>query len=129
VIRILVVDDDAWMRDSTSRILESEGWEAVPANEGKEALAKLAEERFDLVVTDLVMPGMEGIETIARLRKLNPATPVIAVSGGGRTFPGEYLTLATQLGASLALAKPFDRRELIEAVRSVLRLGEPPGPP
>ncbi len=75
---------------------------------------------FDLVITDLIMPEKEGLETIADIRKLCGDLPIIAISGGGRVGPTNYLETARFIGANTTLAKPFGRRELIKTVSELL---------
>jgi DNA-binding NtrC family response regulator len=75
---------------------------------------------FDVVITDLIMPEMEGIETMMRLRKLDPGVKVIAISGGGRNRPDEYLHMATKLGALSTFKKPVDRTALLYAAQALV---------
>ena len=90
------------------------------ANDGFEAVRVVDAEPFDLVVTDLIMPEMEGIQTIQQLRRLAPAMKIIAMSGGGVGNPGDYLELARELGASYTLAKPFTPELLLDVVSKAL---------
>ena len=79
-----------------------------------------AGETFDVVITDLIMPDMEGIETITALRKQNPKVKVIAISGGGKNRSEDYLSLALKLGAQRTFSKPVDRDALLEAVKDLI---------
>lgn len=117
---ILVIDDDASVREVVREMLELEGHEVTIAENGSEAIALLAGRRFDLVVTDLIMPEKEGIETITEIRRTDSRTPIIAISGGGRLGPGDYLETARYIGADATLAKPFTRQELLTTVESLL---------
>jgi CheY-like chemotaxis protein len=74
----------------------------------------------DLIVTDIVMPNMEGLEVILALRKSHPAIPIIAVSGGGALKDQDYLDFAAKLGAAATLTKPFRREELLRLVHGIL---------
>jgi two-component system, cell cycle sensor histidine kinase and response regulator CckA len=127
--RILFVDDDADVALFASRILSDEGYEVLVGGDGDVALSIVQTERPDLVITDLVMPGREGLATIMALRKSHPSLPVIAISGA---FGGYFLKAATTLGARASLPKPFTREQLLEAVRAVLgdrgRTCREPGP-
>lgn len=119
--RILVIDDDELMRSMLSQMLGRAGYEIILAANGHEGLKQFhAHAPFDLVITDLIMPGKEGIETMMELRHDHPALPIIAISGGGRTTGRDYLPIAAQLGARRTVAKPFTRQEILEAVQDVL---------
>jgi len=129
--RILVVDDEPMLRRTVRAILEREGHVVVEAEDGHQAVKRFTQEGFDLVITDIVMPNREGVETIGDLRRLDPALPIIAISGGGAAGPAAvdlFLQLADQLGAMRTLAKPIRQTELIEAVNNCLRRRDPPEP-
>ena len=113
---IVVIDDDDGYRAATKRALELEGHEVRTAAEGGEGLALCRQEPADLIVTDLFMPGKEGLETIQQLRREFPDVPIIAVERGA----GDLLEVARHLGAKRTLAKPFDEGELTDAVRELL---------
>lgn len=118
--RILLVDDNDQLRRLLARVLDRAGYRVIEARHGGEALAHQRREPADLVITDLIMPEKEGIETILELRQVNPQTRIIAMSGGGRVNATDYLTLAAALGASRTMAKPFSEEELLTAVREAL---------
>ena len=118
--RVLVVDDEEPIRVLLAQVLRRAGYAVTCAVNGDDALRCLHAEPADLVVTDLIMPGKEGIETITDIRREYPGVGIIAMSGGGRAGPGNYLALAERLGADRSLAKPFDRNVLLEAIREVL---------
>ncbi len=118
--RILIIDDDVQMRSRLRQMLEREGYEVEEANNGKVALRAYKENPADLVITDIIMPEKEGLEIIRELRKDYPDVKVIAISGGGHISPDEYLYLAKAFGAQCVFAKPFERRELIEAVQELI---------
>ena len=104
------------MRQMLREALERRGHTIDEAADGREALQRLAEHQPDLVITDLVMPEMEGIETIQAIRRKYPAIPIIAISGGGRLEPGNYLSIAGHMGANRTFAKPFRLEEILNAV-------------
>jgi DNA-binding response OmpR family regulator len=118
ISRILVIDDDPVARITIQTILEEEGYSVTCAEDGRRGLAAFRESRPDLVVTDIVMPGKEGIETILELRSIWPDGPIIAISGGGRIGKCDFLKMAKTCGADAALAKPFEPAELLALVRS-----------
>jgi CheY-like chemotaxis protein len=122
--RILLVDDDAALRAMLLEMLELAGHRVREAADGRAALELYRAERPDLVLTDLVMPGMEGIETMRAILRADPLARVVAMSGGSRSDPTLNLAIAERLGAREVLAKPFSRRELLEAVETALGTGE-----
>jgi len=114
-MKVLVIEDNADLRDYLRQALKLEGHEVLSARNGKEALSMLDGKAFDAVVTDLFMPEMDGIETITALRRRLPDARVIAISGR----PGvDYLTVARELGVKHTLRKPFEIEELLEALNS-----------
>lgn len=117
---ILLVDDNAGLLKMQAEFLRDAGHTVATAANGKEAMRVVQRGSFDLVVTDLVMPEKEGIETIIELRRKFPALKIIAMSGGGRVDAKDYLDIARKLGAARTLAKPFSGKELVEAVAQVL---------
>lgn len=117
---ILVVDDDQQVLEVLREMLRLEGHEVDLAENGLEALTALKHRRFDLVITDLIMPEKEGLETIADIRRDFGDVPIIAISGGGRGGPMNYLETARYIGANRTLNKPFARRELVEMVTDLL---------
>jgi len=119
--RILLVDDEEIVRRLFAEVLEIDHHEVTTAGDGNAALAAVAHGTFDLVITDLVMPDREGLETIIAMRHQQPDLPIIAMSGGGRGNAADYLDLAAKLGARKTMAKPFSTQELLDAVREVLQ--------
>jgi CheY-like chemotaxis protein len=102
-------------------MLTKMGHEVTVARNGKEVVSQCAQQLPDLVVTDLVMPEREGLETIEILRRQWPQVRIIAVSGGGRMNAGDLLRVAKLMGARQVLAKPFSHQELELAVAAALR--------
>ncbi len=121
--RILIIDDEDSLRTSLRRALERSGYQTLEASDGRAGLAKLKEGGVDLVITDIIMPGMEGIEFLIELRKAQSAVPVIAMTGGGVVDPYQYLQMAKGIGATRVLSKPFELPRFLKEVREVL--GEP----
>src|SRR4051812_3411747 len=117
---ILVVDDTPAIRGLVARMLTSAGHSVTQATNGKEALRTFQGDEFELVVTDIVMPEMEGLELIRAIRKVNPHVKIIGMSGGGRGTSSDYLTMARSFGAVATLQKPFDPKDLLSAVESAL---------
>ena len=117
---ILVIDDDTQVLDVMSEMLRLEGHQVAVAENGQKAIEEIQNQSFDLVITDLIMPEKEGLETIAEIRKHCGDLPIIAISGGGRVGPTDYLETAKFIGANATLAKPFGRQELISAVSELL---------
>lgn len=126
MIRILVIDDDEATLKVLTRSLEIEGYQVDQAMNGAEGLALFDSIKPDLVITDIVMPVKDGLETILELVKKRPEIPVIAISGGGRISKERYLELASYLGNTRTLAKPFSREELISTVKEQLAINSLP---
>lgn len=118
--RILVVDDDILVRMVASEALIHGGYEVELAEGGREALAKLEAGDFDLVVTDVLMPDIDGLELTREVRRRWPLTPIIAISSGGRLDSGYYLPLANAFGAAAVMAKPLRPGPFLATVQGVL---------
>jgi DNA-binding response OmpR family regulator len=119
MIRILVVDDDFQMREMLGVILERKGYDVKTASDGKSALQLQSKKPFDIVITDIIVPEKDGIETISELRRGYPRVKIIAISGGGRNKSEGYMELARQIGADRVLVKPFGSWEILGAVREL----------
>lgn len=118
---ILVIDDEPAIRQMVRRSLERDGHTILEAPNGREGIALARAQHLDLIITDIVMPEMEGIETILVLRGQFPVIPIIAMSGGGGTRGMMfYLDAAAKLGANATLAKPFRPAQLAELVKKLL---------
>jgi CheY-like chemotaxis protein len=118
-MKILVIDDDHLVRYTLSKILSSSGYEVVTASDGKRGMAVLRAEHPDGVITDIIMPEQEGIDTIIQIRRERPAIKIIAISGGGRIRNIDFLEMAQSLGADGVLAKPFEADELLSCLISL----------
>jgi DNA-binding NtrC family response regulator len=118
--RILVIDDDEIVNDMIVQMLTEVGYDVEGALDGNKGLKLLAARPFDLVITDIVMPEKEGLETIMAILKLNKELPIIAISGGGRIGAHEHLKTAKTLGANHTIQKPFDRASFLGTVQECL---------
>ncbi|MHC4626177.1 MAG: response regulator [Planctomycetota bacterium] len=118
--RILVMDDDVTFRQMLRKMLERAGYETTEAADGKEGMRLFRAAPADLVITDMLMPEQEGIETIQELKRDFPAVKIIAISGGGQIDAEEYLRTAELFGVARTFGKPFDREELLETIRELL---------
>jgi DNA-binding response OmpR family regulator len=128
VAKILIIEDDPGMRRTVSRILASAGHEVIEAPDGLEGMDLFRRNHPDIVVTDIIMPNKEGIETIRDLRQEHPSTLILAISGGatnlhGSPAPLDYLGLAEGLGADGVLAKPFRAADLLQEIDNLLGRG------
>ena len=116
---ILIIDDDHQFRKMLRKTLEHDGYEVLEASNGLEGVNIFKEHHADLVITDIIMPEQEGIETIAQLRKDYPTLKIIAMSGGGLIKPENYLNIAKKLFSQRTFQKPFDRKDFLTAVREL----------
>jgi CheY-like chemotaxis protein len=120
MIEVLVVDDDALMRELLAEWLSEAGYRVRQAENGTRALQMLRNRPAGLLITDMDMPGRSGVETLNEARRMLPGLPVIAISGGTRDGKQSWGAAALKLGAAKALAKPFERRDLLAAVEEVV---------
>jgi CheY-like chemotaxis protein len=118
--RILVIDDDPFVRRTMERLLQKSGYEVRLAVDGIEGLRAFRSQRPDLVITDIIMPQKEGLDTIRLLRTWDPDVKIIAISGGSRTSNVDFLKKAAELGASAILAKPFDNNVMLNQISRCL---------
>lgn len=119
--RILIIDDNAEFRSLMRALLEKAGYEVTEASNGEDGLKKYESSPADLVITDMIMPVKEGLETILELRKIDPSSKIIAVSGDGVEEPKTYLEGAEFIGgATRCFVKPFQLDDMLEAVRELL---------
>lgn len=120
--RVMVIDDNQTIRETFSRALSKVGHEVNTACNGLEGLQLHAQCPVELIITDIVMPSMEGNELIIQLRKEYPEVKIIAISGSGFMSADEYLKVASLLGAHRTLKKPVDMDDLFNAVSELLAL-------
>ena len=118
--RVLIIDDEVLARYTMKAILEEEGFEILEASNGQEGIDADKATPADLIITDIIMPEKEGIETIAEIRRERPDVKIIAISGGGKLKADIPLKLAQRMGATRVLAKPFGAADLIRTVRECL---------
>ena len=119
---ILVIDDNAELARVLATALRSAGYDVWMADNGKEGMRLLAQHAIDVLVTDIVMPEQDGIETIQLARRANPALRVITISGDSPRHAELYLSMTEKLGADRTLLKPFRLETLLSAVQEVLQL-------
>jgi len=128
VARILVIDDDRAVSSSLGAMLEYEEFDVVIADDGRSGVAAAQSAAFDLIIIDIFMPGMDGLDTIRAIRVRDAVVPIIAISGfttrAGSLGEAGVLARAVELGATLALEKPFRRREIIGAVKSCMETSQ-----
>ena len=120
MVKVLVVDDEELVRLTLRQMLESEGHDVLEARNGREAVAIQNKTPADIVLTDIIMPEQEGIETIIQLRRQAPNLRIIAISGGGRMKNLDFLRVAANVGADATLTKPFTTDELVEVIRGCM---------
>ncbi len=119
--RILVIDDERHIRTLVNAFLVQDGHEVDLAENGKEGLKLIGLNRYDLLITDIVMPEQDGLGVLMELKGQEPRIRVIVMSGGGERLNIEnYLNLARLMGADRVLSKPLDFLKLQTAVREVL---------
>ena len=121
MVRILIIDDEDQPRRMLQQVLTRAGYEVIEARNGNEGLQYFRARPTDLIITDILMPEKEGLETIIDIRREFPAVKIIAISGGGRTGNLNFLEVAKRLGAQHTLQKPFELQEMLGAVRDLLQ--------
>lgn len=119
--KILIIDDDNEFREMLHEMVEREGYIVYSAPDGAEGIKIHNREKPGLVIIDIIMPEKEGLETILELKKNAPDLKIIAISGGGRSHPGDYLRTAKHFGADRTLAKPFTKDDLLNSISDVLK--------
>jgi two-component system cell cycle response regulator CpdR len=130
---VLIIDDEAEVSNALRRVLERAGYQVTTCLSGADGLTSFGLVPTDVVITDIIMPKMNGIALMQSIRSLQPTTRIIAISGGGNFGPldyqpeaittSAYLAAATQAGADAVLTKPFDKDALLETVRRILGQG------
>ena len=118
---ILLVDDEDLLREGVREILEMSDYTVIEARDGEEALSLFAINNVDLVISDIVMPNMDGVDFVSRLRESFPDVPILTISGGSRVVSARFgLDSALLSGANASLTKPFTAKQLLEKVKSLL---------
>jgi DNA-binding NtrC family response regulator len=122
--RILIIDDDHHILLMVKKMLERAGYEVDLASNGEQGLELFKKIRADLVITDIIMPEKEGLETIREMKKMQSDLKIIAMSGGGKISADNYLETARIFGASMVLEKPFSQNTMVDAVNQLLKGSE-----
>jgi CheY-like chemotaxis protein len=131
--KILIVDDELDVRDSVKCVLDLAGYEVLTADNATDALEQLGHTPMDLVITDIIMPKMNGVQAIQSIRDKFPLVRIVAISGGGNfgvagyqpaaIATNAYLRSAEEAGAHMVLTKPFEVEDLLQAVEKLLGVG------
>lgn len=124
---VLVVDDEELVRMQIAATLEFDGYTAAQAANGTEAVEWLKHNRADVMITDILMPSKEGLETILEVRRNHPHLKIIAMSGRAPSESVDFLATAQEFGANRVMPKPFGRIQLLDTLRELL--GDPPPAP
>lgn len=118
VQKVLLLEDDQDLRATLVYGLEAAGYEVKPAADGRDVLKMIDDFAPDVIVTDVIMPHKEGIETIQEVRSVKPNLPIVAMSGGGRMNADDILRFAAAFGVQQTIAKPFKIKDLVDAVEA-----------
>ena len=128
--KILIIDDEEDIRIVLKQVLERAGFDVTVAADGKEGLSKLERQGADLVITDVIMPGIDGVTTVRKIREKYLNTKIIVISGGGNVAPlkyepkaiatNAYLASASEAGADRTMTKPFDHKQLLDAIEELM---------
>ena len=118
--KVLIIDDDQDFRRMLCSKLKKSGYDVVEAEDGVKGIERFMENAVSLVVTDIIMPEKEGMETILELKKIDPSVKIIVVSGGGRSVPEDYLSIAEYFGAIKSFRKPFNLGEFVKTVDNLI---------
>ena len=119
--RILVVDDDQFLRLLITRALETAGHSVSSCENGRQAVEHIQHADTDLLITDILMPEMDGVDTVRAIRRLQPDLPIIAISAGGPAKASDFLSLAQAFGATETLTKPFRPEDIVAAAGRLLK--------
>lgn len=122
---ILIVEDDKDLREMLKTSLIRRKYTVQEASNGKEALVRFKPAITDLLITDLIMPDEDGLKIIMNIKEIKPSIKIIAISGGGKAGPGNYLNLAKALGADEIFPKPFSVNELVKKIDELLMPEQP----
>ena len=120
-MKIFIIDDDESMLQIQSALLAEAGHEIQSSTQSGSALEKIRASKPDCVITDIMMPDQDGIETVLRIKEFNANIKVIVISGGGHQRAMDFLPAAERLGADLTLKKPFKPLDVLEAVGNLLQ--------
>lgn len=125
--KILIIDDEPHILLMLKKMLEKYDYEIDLAANGVEGLELFRKSKPELVITDIIMPEKEGLETIREMRRIRPDLQIIAMSGGGKVSADSYLEIARIFGAKKVIAKPFTKQEMVSAVQELLKGDEAGG--
>jgi len=118
--KILIIDDDDDLREMLVTVLEDEGFAALAAEDGVSGLRMFSAARPDVIVTDMIMPEANGLDTIREILSIDSQARIIAMSGGSLAGSDYYLIVAKTLGAMYVLPKPFEPDELMQVIKTCL---------
>lgn len=118
MVRVLLIDDETLSRELCESILSRHGFDVISVGDGRLGLEILQEEDVDILLTDIIMPEMEGMEVIIKATEIKPSLPIVAISGN--SIGQNYLETALRLGASAVLRKPFDRDDLLSVIEELI---------
>lgn len=118
---IMIVEDDSDMREMLKEAFTRRKFTIIEAGNGHEAMARFKSSLVSLVITDILMPDEDGLKVIMKLKESKPDLKIIAISGGGKAGPGNYLSLAKTLGADEIFTKPFSLKALIEKTEELIK--------
>ena len=121
---VLIIEDDPIMLRNLAQWFEQAGCRVMVAHDGDEGLAQFNTLRPNAVVTDIIMPNREGVETLMAIKHLDPDVKILAISGGGRLGSTDLLRTARGLGADAVMAKPFRSTDVVAAVSRLLQMSE-----
>ena len=116
---VLILDDDDFVRETICEVVEGFGYRIEAAKDGAAALAAIRKEPPDILITDIIMPGISGLEVIAEIRKNFPEVKIIAISGGGGAKGSDNLSEAAKLGSDWIIPKPIDIKELENVLKQL----------
>jgi len=122
-MNVLVIDDVDYIRKSISKVLDDNGFKCDSCENGKAALEKINEKKYDIIITDIMMPDMDGFEFLDKLRETKgevARTPVLAISGGSKTIDSDLALKMINEKANGILQKPFSKSDLLEAIAKVV---------
>ncbi|MGA1978024.1 MAG: response regulator [Bacteroidales bacterium] len=122
---ILIVEDNNELREMLKVSFNRKRFTVLEAENGKDAIIHFKPSVTDLVITDLIMPEEDGLKVIMKLREIKPSIKIIAISGGGKAGPANYLNLAKALGADAVYSKPFSVNEMVSEIEKLLDIEHP----
>lgn len=119
-VKVLIIEDDAVLRRGLSNVVARLGCGVLEAANGVEGIRHFRQHKPDVIITDILMPEKEGLETIREMRRENPGVRIIAISAGSPMYKLQFLDLAEKFGASYSFNKPVDPEELLTAIRTLM---------